>query len=478
MFGIVMMLGGAAVAESISLDSALQEALEHNGVMLGAVAGTTVAEGRLMAAQGVWDPIAGVEGWYAPMVSEGRSQSALYRLDMSTWGLGTTLSQRLPTGTDLSLNWRATRVPGSSYEFSILDQEFVENVPVTYTTELTAALSQSLLEGHRVAYNLQQVRTARQGLDQAVAQKRAARQSVLGDVAAAYWDLVAAGAVLSSARRSVQVAEEEARIVSALVEAGNLAPLESTRVAAAIAQTRIEVLEAEQNAAVASDALSALLGRDTREDLSPTSEPGDVPMGLNLDVDQAVAAALEGNPALRLARLSMEAAESEVLVARHTLLPDLTASGSFGVSGYEEGEFSAALNELFSRALPNHYLGLNLSAPIGNRAARGSLKSALAAVEVSRREFEEQERSVAKQAAGQARILSSAYQHLELSRLNLALAEETLSAEKARQAVGRAIQKDVLEAQRAQAQAEVAVVQARIRYRKARVGLEALQGKL
>jgi len=473
-----MLMGGVAAAGSISLDAALQEALEHNGALLGASAGVEAAQGQLMAAQGVWDPIAGLEGWYAPMVSEGRSQSALYRLDMSTWGMGTTLSQRLPTGTDLSLNWRATRVPGSSYEFSILDQEFVENVPVTYTTELTAALSQSLLEGHRLAYNLQQVQTARNSLDQAAARRLAARQTVLGDVSAAYWDLVAAEAALSSARRAVQVAEEEARIVSALVEAGNLAPLESTRVAAAIAQTRMEVLEAEQSAAVASDLLSVLLGREGREALSPTSAPGDVPMGLELDVDQAVLAALEGDPGLGVARVAVQASESEVLVARHTLLPDLTASGSFGVSGYEEGNFSAALNELFSRSLPNHYLGLNLSTPIGNRAARGSLKAAVAALEISRKELEEQERSVAQQAAGQARILSSAYQHLELSRLNLALAEETLAAEKARQAVGRAIQKDVLEAQRAQAQAEVAVVQARIRYRKALVGLESLQGKL
>ena len=288
MLEILMLMGGVAAAGSISLDAALQEALEHNGALLGASAGVEAAQGQLMAAQGVWDPIAGLEGWYAPMVSEGRSQSALYRLDMSTWGMGTTLSQRLPTGTDLSLNWRATRVPGSSYEFSILDQEFVENVPVTYTTELTAALSQSLLEGHRLAYNLQQVQTARNSLDQAAARRLAARQTVLGDVSAAYWDLVAAEAALSSARRAVQVAEEEARIVSALVEAGNLAPLESTRVAAAIAQTRMEVLEAEQSAAVASDLLSVLLGREGREALSPTSAPGDVPMGLELDVELCV----------------------------------------------------------------------------------------------------------------------------------------------------------------------------------------------
>ena len=482
MIGLLLVLGdavlGEAHAEPLSYEAALVDALSHNATLQIAEAGARAAEGSLTAAQGTWDPLLGAEGWYAPMVSEGRSQSAQYRLDMSTFGVGTDLSQQLPSGTGVSLNWRATRIPSSTYDFSVVGQEFSEEVPNTYTTELTASLSQQLLEGHKMAYNLQQVRRADHGWVRAKAELSSARQQVIAQVAVGYWDLVVARSALGSARRSIAVAEEEQRVVKALVEAGTLARVDLTRVAAALAQARLEGIQAEHTAVAASDALLLLLGRDPGQDLVPSSPPGDVPLGLDLNVERAVAAALSGNPDLALARMDLEAAEAEVDWARHALLPELTATGTFGVSGYEEGEFSAAMQELFSRALPSHYVGLRMSAPVGNRAARGALQAQMAQLEIARRGVEQQERSVASDAAAQARIVGSARRQVELAELNLNLAEETLAAEKARQAVGRAIQKDVLEVQRARARAEVSLVEARTGYRKALVSLEALQGGL
>jgi len=360
----------------------------------------------------------------------------------------------------------------------VVGQEFSEEVPNTYTTDLTASLSQKLLEGHKMAYNLQQVRRADHGWVRAQAELVSARQKVVAQVAVGYWDLVAARSALESARRSIAVAEEEQRVVRALVEAGTLAQVDLTRVAAALAQAHLEGIQAEHTAVAASDSLALLLGREPGEDLVPTSPPGEVPLGLDLHVERAVAAALSGNPDLALARMDLEAAELEVDWARHALLPELTATGTFGVSGYEEGEFSAAMQELFSRALPSHYLGLQVSAPVGNRAARGTLQAQMAQLEIARRSVEQQERTVASEAAAQARIVGSARRQVELAELNLNLAEETLAAEKARQAVGRAIQKDVLEVQQARARAEVSLVEARTGYRKALVSLEALQGRL
>jgi len=477
MIGWLLFLG-VSHGESLTYEAAIADALTHNSTLQAAEAGSRAAEGSLTAARGMWDPAVGAEGWYAPMVSEGRSQSAQYRLDMSTWGVGTDLSQQLPSGTRVSLDWRATRIPSSTYDFTVVGQEFSEEVPNTYTTELTASLSQQLLEGHRLAYNLQQVHRAERQWGRAESEVAAARQQVTAQVAVAYWDLVAARSALDSARRSVAVAEEEHRVVRALLDAGTLAKVDLTRVAAAVAQAGLEKIQAEHTAVAASDALALLLGRGFGQELSPSSVPGEVPLGLDIDVDRAVEAALSGNPELALARMDLETARAEVDWARHALLPELTATGTFGVSGYEEGEFSAAMQELFSRSLPSHYLGLRMSAPVGNRAARGALQSQMAQLEVAQRNLEQKERSVATEAAAQARIVASSRRQVDLAVLNLNFAEETLAAEKARQAVGRAIQKDVLEAQRMRTQAEVSLVQARTGYRKALVTLQALQGSL
>ena len=97
---------------------------------------------------------------------------------------------------------------------------------------------------------------------------------------------------------------------------------------------------------------------------------------------------------------------------------------------------------------------------------------------MARQELVALERTVAQSVAAQVRILSNARQQVALAELNLRLAQETLAAEKARQTAGRAIQKDVLEAQRALSVAELGVVEARTGYRKALVALQALQGAL
>ena len=90
----------------------------------------------------------------------------------------------------------------------------------------------------------------------------------------------------------------------------------------------------------------------------------------------------------------------------------------------------------------------------------------------------EAERQVSQQVGVLVRTLQNARKSVELAELNLRLAQETLVAEKARQEVGRAIQRDILDAQRARDDAEVALINARVEYRKALVDLQALQGKL
>ncbi len=466
----------AAAADPLDYEQALAEAVEANVSLLGAAADVEVAEGALFTARGAWDPVFTANVGTSLDRREDLYQGALVTSDRIDryWSMG--FSQTLPSGTAWSLDWSNNNA-FYNYNFDLLGTNIVQE-GVEYGSTLTLGVTQQVLKGARLNDNLQVVDIARRGISQAQAGERVARQEVLSGTAIAYWDLVQAQNARTTAAQALEVAREEARIVQAQVDAGNMAQVERTRVAAAVAQTELALIQAENAEALASDALAVLLGRPPGTDLEPTTPPGDVP-AVDLDVEAAIADALENNPGLHVLQLAVEASEADLGYSTHARLPGLAVTGRAGVQGYEiDSGYSAAIKELASADLPQLYIGATYTQAIGNRAARGDLDTKAAQVRKAEQELEAQRRVVAQQVAAQVRTLETARRQVELAVLNLDLAEQTLAAEKALQAAGRAIEKGVLEAQRARDQAAVDVVGARTEFRKAWVRLQALQGTL
>jgi len=470
---------GIAAAAEISYDDALRLAEEANPTLAGARQDLAMAEGGLFAARGVWDPM--FTGGLGRVYRESEQRDTAFGIYYQTtttnsyWTSG--LAQTLPTGTSWNVNWE-----NNTNAFQIqLDPNSPFQVEdfASGSSALTASLSQELLRGHRMAYNLQTVTAAQNSVLSADAALAQQRQTVLSDVAVAYWDLVYASQFLDTSREAVAVAKEERRIVAAQLEAGNMAPVELTRVDAAVAQTELALIEADNLHAAAQARLATLLALDT-VDVRTTTLPGEIPP-LSLDMDQAIQATLASNPGLRAQQVQVDGAATDLVVSRHARLPSLTASASAGWQGYDDevgGGYPIARQEVFAGEFPNRYIGADLSVPMLNRAARGDTKVKAAAVTKAELDLVALEASLAEQVAGLVRELETSQRRVELAKLNLRLAEETLEAEKALQEAGRAIQKDVLAAQRERDAAEVEVTRALTDYNKALVQLEGLQGRL
>lgn len=466
----------AASAVPLDYEQALAEAVQANVALLGAAADVDMAEGALFSAQGVWDPVLTASLGTSLDRREDLYQGALVVSDRVSrlWGVG--ISQTLPTGTGWSLDWSNSN-GFYNYDFDILGQNVTQSGK-EFSTVLSVGVSQQILKGARMNYNLQAVDAARRGVTQAEVGELAARQEVLSSTATGYWDLVQAVNARDTAANALSVAREEARVVQAQVDAGNMAQVERTRVAAAVAQAELALIQAENAAALASDGVAVLLGRPPGELLEPTTPPGDVPE-VSLDVDSAIADAVANNPGLQALRLQIEGFEADLGYATHARLPGLTVNGRAGLQGYEvDTGYLPAVKELAGLSLPQLYIGAAYTQTLGNRSARGDLDTRAARLRQAEQELAAQERGVAQQVAAQVRTLDTARRQVELAVLNLDLAEQTLSAEKALQAAGRAIEKDVLEGQRARDQAAVEVVSARTEFRKAWVRLQALQGTL
>lgn len=473
---LLLILTAPARAEDLALsyDEAIQRGLERNPTLLASGEDLRAADGALLAAKGTFDPNLSANTGLSSATSERTMEFCLVESSYKALNGAASLSQYLPTGTSWSLGWDTTR---SSFNYALPDSnvEIASEEP-QFSTQLSASLSQPLLEGWRMSYNMAAVRSARQARASADLGVQLQRQQTIADVAAAYWALYAANRQLTVAQQSEAVAREEQRVVHANVEAGKLAPVERSRVDAAVVQAQQSVLSARTSARGAEGALLLLLGEDPAGHVTLITAPAE-PTATSIDEDAAVQVALERSPTLLALRLSEEQAEETLRDARHARLPELSANASYALQGYETS-MSEAMAEMFSGDLNEWALGASLSVPLGNRVDRGNLTSADASAASARLEREATERAVAQQVRAAAQAVGDAAANVELARANLRLAEETLSAERALQEVGRAIQKDVLQAIRDVDTARLSLESAHADWLMALVELERLKGTL
>lgn len=464
----------SAHAGELSYEEALQRALDANADLLKAEAGQRGAEGALLAARSTYDPQLTAGGSWASSRNESIREFGEVYSDFSNLSWNAALSQYLASGTTLSLETSGSQ---SSFRYELVGSGIVvESEEPQFSTDLQASVTQSLLQGFRTSYNLQGVRSAQRALSATELAAASTRQQVLADTAAAYWNLYQAQQVVRIAQQALEVATEEERVVHAKVEAGDLAPVESTRVAASVVQARSSLLEAENGLAAAAEALQLMVGTEPDGMVRASTLPAE-PTAVRLDAAALVTEALEHNPDMQSLRIAEEGAELDLRDARHGRLPELTATGSVTLKGYETA-LGASYGELFTGRLPDWYIGTNLAVPLGNRGDRGSVVQREAEAAQARLDREAFERTLSQLVRTQARTVEQATLKLELAQANLALAEQTLQAERALQEAGRALQKDVLEAIKTVDDARVAVEQARVDHALALVELMRLRGKL
>ncbi len=470
----ILLIAAAPHAAELTYSRALEGALERNPALVKAKANVASAEGWLLTTQGTFDPSLTMGADHQTSVSESFSQFGQVASETHGNGFNTSLSQFLPSGTSLGLDWS---VDSSTYLYELLESgmTFEMEEPQRYST-LSASFSQSLLQGIKPSYNLAQVQNAKRGVTSAEASLNAARLQAVADTAMAYWYLVYTRDLETISQESLAVAEEEGRVVRAMVDAGQLAPVESTRVEAAIVLSRSALIDAEHTRKAASESLAQLIGADPAESLVPVSEP-EPPVSVSFDDPTVVEAALQGNPELQVYRSLVDDEAADLAVAKHSRLPELALTGGFGVNGYDP-VFSEAFAEMFSGDLRYWTVGADLVVPLGNRYDRGVLLSAEAALTSAEQDLVAAEASVASAVLTQIRAVEDGMVKVELADVNLRLAEATVAAEKAKQREGRAIQKDVLEAMRDLGNAKVEAARARTEYLLAVIELGRLRGKI
>jgi outer membrane protein TolC len=291
--------------------------------------------------------------------------------------------------------------------------------------------------------NLDAIRAARAREESLDADAATARESVVFDVKRSYFDLLAARRLLAVALETVRSNRQQLELAQGRYDVGLAARIDVTRSEVQLATAELDRITAENNVAVAEDALRNALGlsEPIDFDVADVLEAGRVALSEPTALETAYAA----RPELASVAAQERALEREVRVREKEHLPIVTADGGYDWSGesypLESGWSVGAVVRfpLFTGGRTRAQVGEARADLLALRFDAEALRQDIA-LEVRRALLDlsraAQSIDVSERAAGQARE-------------NLALAEGRYST-----GVGSIIELTDAQAQRARAEAE------------------------
>ena len=198
---------------------------------------------------------------------------------------------------------------------------------------------------------------------QAIAEQcEVAKDNVELQVISQYLQVLYCGEMLDVAMEQERLSRVQLDRCKVLVEEGKTPELELTQAEAQVAQNHLSVVNAENDRMLALLDLSQLLQLPTMDgfDVQPLSETA----SLLPDTSEVYDNALRNNHAIKAGRLALTAAEKNISVARTGYIPRLSFTAGIGSSYYN---LRGAQNPPFHRQMRDNLsksLGFSLSIPI------------------------------------------------------------------------------------------------------------------
>jgi outer membrane protein len=375
------------------------------------------------------------------------------------WKVG--LNQLTPSGATVGVTWDNLRqaivgIPGEIPSTTI------------YTPQLTLNLTQPLLKGFGSAVTDEPILLAQNtsNVNRATFELQAITVSV--QVIDDYWNLVNAREQLVVAQESLQLARDLNERNRIQVQVGTLAPLEIVQSEAAIATREQGIITAQQAIGDAADALRLALNLPPGDlwhlEILPTTPPETPSIQINLQesIDTAIANRVE----VQSEALNVDRAKIVDKVAKNSLLPSLNLVSSYNVSG-ASSSYGPSLGQLSQGDFPGWTVGLQLTYPLQNRAARAA--KAIAELDVNRFgwELDQEKRQVLMEVRKAVRGIDTAEKVIVAAHASRQFQEKNLDAEKKRYENGMSTSFLVTQIQDQLTQAKQAEVNAVVGYRTA-----------
>ncbi|MFQ5766549.1 MAG: TolC family protein, partial [Acidobacteriota bacterium] len=374
-----------------------------------------------------------------------------------------------------------------------------------YDSRFTVNYTQSLLRNFGYDVNRAGIRIARRNTQISESQFRQTVLDVLAQVEKAYWDLKFAAEDLKVKEHSLQLSHQTLEENRIRVDVGTMAPIDVTTAEAEVASRQEAVLLARNAMDNARDQLLLNLNQPRSSALwvlpvRPVDEP-DFDADLKIDLEQAIADAMEHRPDLEQVRLAMENDRDEVTRAKSQMRWDLTGTAQYGRTGLsgdaasvtvpdpvnpglfitipaqDESVFDS-LKEFYSQEFDNWLASIQLVIPLGNKQAKANYISTRVQQEQRGKTLENATLAAIIQVRTAARSVANTIERVKAARVSVRLQREKLEAENKRYENGMTTTFTLFQIQDDLVQAERQVILAQVDYSKALADLEAAKGTL
>lgn len=287
------------------------------------------------------------------------------------------------------------------------------------------------------------------------------------EVRSAYYQTIAAEAVLHVAQATLDQRRTTLRQVSALAQALIKSTLDVSFAEVAASEAELDVYKAENEVHANRARLSAAMGYDREQNFSLTDDP--LPPALDATPDASIVAALRDRPDLEALGLTRDAAHSLALAEARLRYPTITAVAGAGLIPLRDH----TLHDTYAAA------GVNVSIPILNG---GLYNARQAEAELRAQAAEKDVRAVALTISRDVQIAwldaSTSFRGLDLSTRLAAQATEALRLAQARYDAGLSGILELTQAQFAQTAAQIGMASAKFEYQRNRAILDFQIGAL
>lgn len=453
---------------SVSLQQAIQMALQKNFRIKVEEFGPQIAKARQKSASGKFDPVLSFSYTRSENNQELRTLNAQLLEETGIPGNPTPLLFARTQGNEIDASIAGLTPWGLTYDIGpslIFDNDNRRDPGYTrYNSFFGINATQPLLRNFGTDVNLASIRIAR--VDRAVSQWQLRNEviNVVTDCIRVYSELCFAIENLAVERRSRALAEQLVKDNTKRAEIGVMAPLDVLQAKTDLAAREERVLVAEREVADTENFLKQLITDEISTVLATTVQvsPPQLPEIPRVDRQKDFPRAFELRPDYRQALLDIQRRQINVVFTRNQALPQLDLTASFGVNGIDSS-FASSFERVTGNANNNFAwnAGALFSVPIPNRTATGNLDAARLETAQALVGLKRIEQSILVEADNAAGHIETTRKRIEASKLARDFAARTLDAAQTRLASGTTTTFEVLQFQRDLATAEVNELRAR-----------------
>ena len=298
---------------------------------------------------------------------------------------------------------RSARLPGvygsASQNFSFGRGLTADNTYAntnTTSTGFSVGAEMPLFQGFRIKHD---IALKELNLAAATAELERVRDNIRTAVAAAYVQILYNREILGVAREQVAIDSLQVERLGEMLANGRVSASEYAQQKAALAQSRYQLTQAENNLQLSRLDLAQLLELPSPEGFR-IAVPGADETGIQLlpSPEAIYADAVGERPAILAEEKRLDAAEKQIDLAKSALYPSLSLSGGIGSNFYTSSGMSSPS---FTEQMKNNFsqsVGLSLSIPIFNRfSTRNSIRSAQLGRENQQLQLETAKKSLYKE---------------------------------------------------------------------------------